>query len=283
MRADWFLVFDVDWMGLLSREVLRERGAALVAEACAWTVGLSDRPHYRRRHGRLLPSGLTIGERAATGQPLADDEGGRLELGEARPGSFQDALCALGADGVLYADRFDEEVLHPFVLHTCVLAAERGRAARRQAWADLADDLGEEEADLAGVVRAAGWEAPLRIEAEHLLLGALAHVPLMEVEAEGLPLSLVRAAEAATRAAAEPPAQPDSAEELAGAVFLAEVALRDAGLTLPVPPAQAGRLLEVLLGEGLEPEELPPVLRRLPVEDATVAKLAALLDGAEPV
>jgi hypothetical protein len=37
-------VFDVDWMGLLGREVLRERAAALIAEACAWAVGLSCPP-----------------------------------------------------------------------------------------------------------------------------------------------------------------------------------------------------------------------------------------------
>ena len=51
-------MFDVDWFGLLTREVLRERTPALVAEACAWTVGLSDTPHLLRRHGRVAPSGL---------------------------------------------------------------------------------------------------------------------------------------------------------------------------------------------------------------------------------
>ncbi|HEY4626052.1 MAG TPA: hypothetical protein VIH01_08540, partial [Blastococcus sp.] len=61
-------MFEVDWMGMLGREVLRERGAALIAEACAWAVGLSDQPHYARRSGRVAPSGLTVGERAANGQ-----------------------------------------------------------------------------------------------------------------------------------------------------------------------------------------------------------------------
>ena len=51
------------------------------------------------------------------------------------------------------------------------------------------------------MVAAGGWEAPLRTEAEHLVLAALGAVPLIEVEAEGLPLSLVRAAEAVTRGA----------------------------------------------------------------------------------
>ena len=41
-------VFDVDWMGLLTREVLRERTPELIAEACAWAVGMSDQPHYLR-------------------------------------------------------------------------------------------------------------------------------------------------------------------------------------------------------------------------------------------
>lgn len=35
-------MFDVDAVGLLARELVRERVATLVAEACAWSVGLSD-------------------------------------------------------------------------------------------------------------------------------------------------------------------------------------------------------------------------------------------------
>ena len=78
-------------------------------------------------------------------------------------------------------------------------AAERARSTRPEAWAELADDVGEDPDDLAEVVRGGGWEAPLRIDAEHLVLAALGDVPLIEVEAEGLPLSLVRAAEAVAR------------------------------------------------------------------------------------
>jgi hypothetical protein len=81
-------VFDVDWMGLLTREVLRERTAALVAEACAWAVGMSDQPHYLRSGGRSVGTGTTVGERAAVGLPLSGDEDGRLDLADARPGSF---------------------------------------------------------------------------------------------------------------------------------------------------------------------------------------------------
>jgi hypothetical protein len=44
-----------------------------------------------------------------------------------------------------------------------------------------------------------------------------------------------------------------------------------------VPPAQADRLLEALLAEGVEPEEVSAVLAHLPVEPATAAKVAALL------
>jgi hypothetical protein len=272
-------VFDVDWMGMLSREVLREQAASLIAEACAWAVGLSDQPHYRRRSGSVVPSGLTIGERAANGQPLGEDADGRLDLGDARPGSFQDALNALGRDGRIHADRFDDDVLHPFVHRTCLVAADRARRTRAGAWAELADDLGEDQADVTDVVRAGGWEAPLRIEAEHLVLAALADVPLIEVEAEGLPLSLVRAAEAATRAAAPP--LPESTDDLAGVLFLAETALRDAGLAMPVPEPQAGRLLEALLLQGLEPAEVRAVLAQLPVTPATAAKITALVDAAE--
>jgi hypothetical protein len=269
-------------MGMLGREVLRERGAALIAEACAWAVGLSDQPHYARRSGRLAPSGLTVGERAANGQPLGGDEDGRLDLGDAVPGSFRDALNSPGAEGTLQADRFDDEVLVPFVRATFLQAAERARATRPQAWAELADDLGEDEADPAGVVRAGGWEAPLRIEAEHLVLAALGDVPLIEVEAEGLPLSLVRGAEAATRAVApvaEPPERdsPGHDAALAGALFLAEAGIREAGLTVPVPEAQAGRLLEALLLQGLEPEEIPAVLPHLPVPAPARDKVLALL------
>ena len=160
------------------------------------------------------------------------------------PGSFRDALNALDPGGRLYADRFDDEVLHPFAHETCLLAAERARAARPGAWAELADDVGEDPADLPAVLHAGEWEVPLRAEAELLVLAALADVPLLDVEAEGVPLSLVRAAEAMTRASAPAPraavAAPAGAD-LAGAVFLADEAVRAAGLSVPVPPEQAGR------------------------------------------
>ncbi|MGY1848262.1 MULTISPECIES: hypothetical protein [unclassified Blastococcus] len=272
-------MFDVDWMGLLTREVLRERGAALIAETCAWAVGLSDRPHYRRRAGRVAPSGLTVGERAATGQPLGDDEDGRVDLGDAAPGSFQDALNMIGADGRLVAERFDDEVLLPFVAETCRVAGERARATRQAEWAELAEDLGEDPADVADVVRAGGWDAPLRIDAEHLVLAALRDVPLIEVEAEGLPLSLVRAAEAATRSAAVPEPVPVPDESLAGALFLARAALEASGCTVPVPPEEADLLLAALGDTGLEAGEVPSVLVHLPVEEGTITRIAATLAG----
>ena len=272
-------MFDVDWMGQLSREVLRERLPALIAEACAWSVGLSDRPHHERRRGRLAATGGTIGDRIVRGQPVSGEEDGRLDLGDARPGSFRDVLNAVDAAGVVYADRFDREVLEPFVLATCVLAAERARATRPAEWAELLDDLGEDGHDLVGAVRAGEWEASLRTEAEHLVLAALADVPLLEVEAEGLPLSLVRAAEALTReAAAPPPSAPSGADPAAsGAVFLARAAL--SGLDEPVPPAQADRVLTALLAEGIEPEELPDVLPHLPLAPGTAEAVLTLLDA----
>ena len=272
-------MFDVDWMGQLSREVLRERLPALIAETCAWTVGMSDRPHHERRRGRLGQTGGTIGDRIARGQPLSGEEDGRLDLGDARPGSFRDVLNSVDATGVLYADRFDREVLEPFVLATCVLAAERARATRRAEWAELLDDLGEDGRDLVGVVRAGEWEVSLRTEAEHLVLAALADVPLLEVEAEGLPLSLVRAAEALTREAATAPPSAPSGEDPAasGAVFLARAAVAD--LDEPVPPSQADRVLTALLAEGIEPEELPAVLPHLPLAPGTADAVLTLLDA----
>ncbi|MGY1808673.1 hypothetical protein ACI8AF_15000 [Blastococcus sp. SYSU D00669] len=271
-------MFDVDWMGLLTREVLRERVPALVAEACAWSVGLSDQPHHLRHRGRLVATGTTIGVRAANGQPLSGEEDGRLELGDARPGSFADVLNAVTADGGTYADRLDREVLDPFVLQTCVLAAERARETRQRAWAELLDELGEDGGDLGDVVRAGDWETPLRAEAELLLLAALGDVPLAEVEAEGLPLAVVRAAERATRGAVPAP-EPEPAD-LGAARILADAALRGSGLPLPVPPGEAGRLLELLLTEGLEPEEIPPLLAELPVDAATAVQVAAMLAAA---
>jgi hypothetical protein len=273
-------VFDVDWMGLLTREVLRERAAELIAETCAWAVGMSDQPHYQRTAGRIVATGTTVGERAAKDLLLGDEEDGRLDLGDARPGSFQDALNAVGADGVLQAHRFDEELLHPFVLETCVRAAERARATRPDAWAELAEDVGEDERDLADVVRSGGWEAPLRIDAEHLVLAALGGIPLIEVEAEGLPLSLVRAAEAVTRGAAEParPAAPD--DDLAGSLFLAEAAVSATGVPLPVGPEAAERLVEQLLAHGLEPDEVVAVLPHLPVQPETADTVVAIIRAA---
>jgi hypothetical protein len=271
-------VFDVDFMALLTREVLRERAAALIAESCAWAVGLSDQPHHLRLRGRVVGTGTTIGARAASGQLLSGEEDGRLELGDARPGSFQDALNAVTADGTLIAERFDREVIEPFVLETCVQAAERARDTRAAAWAELLDELGDDGSDLVEVVRAGEWEAPLRIDAEHLVLAALGSVPLVEVEAEGLPLSLVRAAEAVTRAAAPVPAAADPArDDLAGALFLADAAVRASGLPLPVPVERADQLLDVLLAEGVLPEEVPTVLASLPVEPATATEVRATL------
>jgi hypothetical protein len=273
-------VHEPDWFGLLGREVLRERRAALIAEACAWTVGSSDRPHHLRLRGRLVATGSTIGDRAATGQPLSGDEDGRIELGDARPGSFQDLLNAVDADGSVFADRFDHEVIEPFVHETCVLAAERARRTRPGRWAELLDDLGEdpEDADPADVVRVGEWEEPLRIEAEHLVLAALGRTPLLEVESEGLPLSLVRAAEATARAAAGPaPPAPEPDEDLSGALFLALAAVREAGLPTPVPPEGAGRLLVALLEQGLEPEEVSGVLPHLRLVPGTAERVAGLL------
>ncbi len=270
-------MFEIDEMSLLTREVLRERGAELIAEACAWAVGTSDRPHHLRRRGRLTASGTTVGVRAENGQSLADEEGGRLDLGDARPGSFRDALNMVDGRGVLYADRFDVEVLDPFVLQTCVQAGERLRRARPAAWAELAEEVGEPPADVAAVVRAGEWEAPLRIDAEHLVLAAIGDTPLVLVEAEGVPLSLVRAAEALTRQAAPvAPAPPLRPDELAGAIFLATAALD--GLPTPVPPSAADRVLDALVGEGLERDEVLGVLPHLPLEPATEADVRRLAE-----
>jgi hypothetical protein len=273
--------FGPDFMALLTREVLRERTPALIAEACAWAVGLSDQPHHLRVRGRVVTTGLTIGARASAGQLLSGEEDGRLELGDARPGSFQDVLNSVTADGSLIADHFDREVIEPFVLETCLRAAARARDTRVGAWAELLDELAEDGSDLVEVVRVGEWEAPLRIDAEHLVLAALGAVPLVEVEAEGLPLSLVRAAEAVTRAAA-PPAEGGRPDELAGALFLAEAALRGSGLTVPVPPVEADRLLDVLLAEGLLPEEVPALLPHLPVDPRTAAEVRATIATFRP-
>jgi hypothetical protein len=273
-------VFDVDWMGLLTREVLRERAAELIAEACAWSVGMSDQPHHLRSGGRIVATGLTVGERAAHGLPLSGEEDGRLDLGDARPGSFQDALNSVDAHGTVQADRFDTDVLHPFVRATCLAAAERARRTRPDAWAELADDVGEDPADLDDVVRAGGWEEPLRIDAEHLVLAALRDVPLIEVEAEGLPLSLVRAAEAVVRDAA-PPAEPDAPDDdLAGSLFLARAAVTATGASLPLGPEAAPGLVEQLLAHGLEPDEVVAVLPHLPVQPATADEVVAIIRAA---
>jgi hypothetical protein len=271
-------VYDVDQVGLLTRELLRERTRGLVAEACAWSVGMSDQQHRHRRGGRLTTSGSTLGLRATLGQQLGVEDDVHLELGDARPGSFQDALAALTPDGTLYADRLDQEVLTPFVLQTCVDAVVRFRSASPAAWQELLDELGEGGDDLPEVVRAAEWEAPLKILAEQLVLAALGDQPLVEVEAEGLPLSLVRAAEAETRRAVPQPVAAPPEEDLAGALFLAEAALQEAGLPVPVPVTRADALLDLLLGEGLEAQEVLAVLPQLPVHQETAEMIGATLE-----
>ena len=274
-------MYDVDPVALLAREVLRERLPALVAEACAWAVGLSDRPHLVHRHGRVVDTGITLGLRAEADQQLGADE--RVDLADAAPGSFADALSALAPGGGIHADRLDEQVLTPFVLETCLLAAARTRDTRPQVWAELLDDLGDDGADLVEVVRVAEWEAPVKTEAELLLLAALGSAPLVEVEAEGLPLSLVRAAEQVARDAvptAEEPAEEPA--DLAGALFLAQAALEQAALPVPVPAEHADVLVRVLVAEGLEPDELVAVLPHLPVAaDAAEQVRAAVADGVD--
>jgi hypothetical protein len=265
-------------MALASREALRDRAAELVAEACAWSVGLSDQPYVLRRHGRVVDGGQTLGGRALSGLPLGGEEDARLELADAAPGSFQDALGALAPDGSLLAARFDDEVLVPFALATCVVAAGRVQREDPDGWADLLDELGEDGADLEAVVRAGEWDAPLRADAEQLVLGALGRQPLAEVEAEGLPLAVVRAAEAQAREAALGPAPaPQRTAALEGAVFLAEAAVDSAGLTLPVPPSEAEVLLAALRDEGLDEDEVLAVLPLLPLAPGTAAAVVARL------
>lgn len=274
-------VFDVDWFGLLTREVLRERAPALIAEACAWSVGLSDAVHLVRRAGRPAPSGLTLGERAARGLALAAEAEVRVDLADAVPGSFGDVLGALGPDGGTYAGRFDDDVLAPFVRETCLAAAARARDERLPDWMELAEDVGEDPGDPAAVVRSGGWEAPLRTDAEHLVLAALASLPLIEVETEGLPLSLVRAAEAVARSAAPPRSAPEAGpvedDGLAGVLFLAEAAMRSAGLPDPVPPSAAADLLSALRAEGLHDDEVLSALPRLPVDRGTLDRVRLLV------
>ena len=271
-----------DAVALLARELLLERRASLIAHSCAWALGLSDRPHLARRSGRVVPTGVTLGARALSGFPLGSDEDAPLGLGEARPGTFRDALSALTAEGDLYADRFEVEALSPFVLGTCVQALALASSRHPQALAELLDELGEDGSDPPAIVRAAEWEPPLLIVAEQLALAALGDQPLVEVESAGLPLSLVLAAEGITReAVADPELAAPGEEELAGALFLAEAALRDAGLPQPVPPSAAEQVVSLLLDEGLEPSEVIAVLPHLPVQQDTAEEVAVILEARE--
>lgn len=276
------MTFEADPIAILARDELHTRLPGLVAETCAWSVGMSDRPHYRRRHGRVTATGLTLGARAAGGQPLSGEEDLPLELGEVRAGTFRDALGALTADGRLYAEVLEQQVLVPFVLETCLAALQTAARTSSDALAEVLEELGDHGSDPAEVVRAADWEPALRIEAEQLVLAALGDQQLADVEAEGLPLSLVHAAEGLTRDAAPRPADdgPTGGEEqLAGALFLADAALRAAGLPQPVTSEDASALLDALRAEGLEDDEILAVLDRLPVTADAVEAVAAMLDA----
>lgn len=276
------MTFEADPIAVLARDELRSRLPALIAEACAWSVGMSDRPHYQRRHGRVTATGTTMGSRAAGGQLLSGDEDRPLELGEVRPGSFRDALGALTVEGRLYAELLEQQVIVPFVLDTCLAALRTAARTRPADLADVLDELGDEGGDPTDVVRAADWEPALRIDAEHLVVAALGDQQLADVEAEGLPLSLVRAAEHLTRDAA-PSVDQDAVghddEHLAGALFLADAALRASPLSDPVTPTQAPALLALLRTEGLEDEEILAVLDRLPVTADAADAVAALMKG----
>jgi hypothetical protein len=280
-----------DPLATLPLEVLAERLGALVREACAWAVGLSDQPHLQRRQGRTVGTGTTLGVRAEAGRPLAEEGCGRLDLGDAPAGSFADALNALAPGGGVWADRLEAEVVRPFVAQACLAVAERARLEHPYAWAELLDDLGEDGDDPAAVARAADWDSLLRGEAEDRLLAALGQVPLVDVEAEGLPLSVVRAAERAVSysAVVAPPGGQGEDDDLAGAVFLARRALQDAGLDLPAQPQDAARLYALLRECGLEPDEVVRVLDELPVTADTAERAARsarteqdLVQGSEP-
>ena len=49
-----------------------------------------------------------------------------------------------------------------------------------------------------------------------------------------------------------------------------------------MPPAQADRLLDLLLAEGLLPEEVPALLPHLPVEPLTAAEVRATIAASGP-
>ena len=165
---------------------------------------------------------------------------------------------------------------------TCVRAAERAREhpAGRVGGAGRRRRRGR-RATWPTSSAAGGWEAPLRIDAEHLVLAALGAVPLIEVEAEGLPLSLVRAAEAVT--ARRPPRRPGARTPTTtspASLFLAEAAVTATGAPLPVAPDAAERLAEELLAHGLEPDEVVAVLPHLPVQPETADIVVAIIRAA---
>ena len=267
-------MLDVAELGLRAREVLRERAGDLVRETCAWSVGLSDTTHYVRRDGRVVPSGSTLGDRAEAGQPLSTEGAGRFALGDARAGSFQDALNALTREGGVHADRLDAQVLDRFALDTAVLAAASLRDTEPDTWVELLDELGEDGEDLPAVVRALEWDVTLRADAEQLVLAALGAVPLVEVESEGVPLAVVHAAERLTADAV--PAEQEGPEPDEAVLFLAEAAVRR--LPAPVPPSHAQQLLQALREEGLEPDEIRDALPHLPVLADTAERVGLLME-----
>lgn len=278
-------MFETDGVGVLARELLRERARDLIAEVCAWAVGLSDRPFYLRRHGRVVATGATIGTRAAAGQPLTPDEDAPLEIGASPPGTFGDALGALTGDGRSHAERLEEQVIAPFALDVALDAAARVRSGHPQMWAELVDEVGED--DVSEMVAVAEWHVPVRLDAEHLVVAALGPVPLIEVEAEGLPLSLVRAAEEQLQQATIAPderggvGQLDVAPELTGALFLAEAALQAAvgagDIIVPVAPDAADVVARILGEQDLEPQEAEALLAVLPVHADTAEVVLRLL------
>jgi hypothetical protein len=68
--------------------------------------------------------------------------------------------------------------------------------------------------------------------------------------------------------------------DLAGALFLAEAAVRAAGLPVPVPPGEARPLVAELMSAGLEPDEVVAVLPHLPLGPGTAEVATRLVaDG----
>ena len=237
---------------------------------------MSDQPHHLRSGGRMVGDRARRSASGRLHRPAAQRRGGRPARSGRRPaGQLPGRAQRARADGTVHADRSTSRSS----TRSCsdLRAGCRAGPARPgpAAWRELPDDLGEDgPTSPRSSGRRLGGAAADRRRAPRPRRARRG--PLIEVEAEGLPLSLVRAAEGIARGAAPPARRRPATTTWPAAVP------RHAAPTRPACRAgatgggrDAGR--PPCSRRGCCSRRSPAVLPHLPVQPETADRISELL------